>query len=289
MMERNTAMTRTPLTVVAFQMSIDSDLSERAVRAIALMENAFTEHGEGIYVLPEYYLAHLFPDPNQTAALAEAAPGPSTEPFLEFAARTGSVVVVGLLEKSHDPERPYNTAAILGPEGVAGCYRKTHLWDLSPEKEPYRECHLFTPGQQLSPYAIAGWSVGVMICADGVFPETPRTLALKGADLIVYPNSRAHVGCEAEAASRANLIPLVVSNPVGFNGVDQCRGTSRIVGARGELLGSLQGEREGWTAAELDLEEITRLKTTRCQRTRRRPELYGVLVENPLTHERTCR
>ena len=276
------------LLVAALQLSVDRRLSERVSRATEMVDEVFTAHGRGIYVLPEYYLAHLFPDPSQTAALAETVPGPSTEPFLEFAARTGSVVVVGLLEESSDPERPYNTAAMLGPEGVIGCYRKTHLWDLGPEKEPYRECKLFTPGQELSPYSVAGWSVGVMICADGVFPETPRTLALKGADLLLYPNSRGRVGCEAEAASRANLIPVVVCNPIGFNGVDQCQGTSRVVGPRGELLASIQGQQEGWVVAELNLEEITHVKTTQCQRTRRRPELYGVLVKNPLTQERTC-
>jgi len=272
-------MTVNPLTVVTLQMSIDSSLSQRVDRAKSLISKAFNENGKGIYVLPEYYLAHLFPDPKDTVALAEAVPGPSTYPFLEFAASTDSVVIVGLLERSEDHDHPYNTAAILGPEGVIGCYRKTHLWNLGPAKEAYRECKLFTSGQELRPYDIAGWKVGVMICGDGAFPETPITLALKGADLIAYPNSRGRVWHEVEAATCASLIPIAVANPVGFNGVDQCRGTSRIVGPRGALLCSVEGEKEGWAAARLDLNTITEIKTTGCERRLRRPELYGILVE----------
>ena len=265
--------------VAVCQPSVECDLSERGARALGLLDRAYSECSQGVYVLPEYYLAQLLPDPSDTAALAEPVPGPSTQPFLEWAAARDSYVIVGLLEKSEDPDHPYNTAAILGPAGVIGCYRKTHLWDLGPAKEPYRECKLFTPGDRLGLYDIGGWLAGLMICADGVFPEVPRSLALQGADLILFPNSRPAAGREVEVSATASHIPIAVSNPVGFNGVDQCLGGSRIVGPSGKVLAAVENHQEGWVAAELDLATMSEQRQTLCQIRLRRPELYTHLVK----------
>jgi predicted amidohydrolase len=274
------------LTVISFQPCIDQTLAQRPEQALTLLQAAYQQHGKGLYVFPEYYLNHLESAPEKTVAQAQAVPGPATEGLLDFAATHQCTIVVGLIEQSQDSTKPYNTAVLLGPQGVIGCYRKTHLWDLGPEKDAYRECKLFTPGDRLDLFDIDGFKVGVMICADGMFPETARTLALKGADLIVYPNSREEVGIEAEAATEANLIPLAVSNPVGFNGADQCEGTSRIVGPGVNSLSTVNKAEEGWAVAVLDLDEITRMKTTACARTLRRPELYSVIIEQQagLTH-----
>ena len=262
------------MTVVALQPSIDCDVSKRVECVLALMEQAFTKSGAGVYVLPEYYLAHLYPDKADTVAQAEVIPGPSTQPLLEWTAKTGSFVVVGLLEKSDNPDRPYNTAAVLGPDGVVGLYRKTHLWDAGSTKEAYRECKLFLPGDQLGLFEIAGHKVGVMICADGVFPECPRCLVLEGAELLLYPNSRSTVGAEVEAAARANVVPIVVSNPVGNNGADPCAGTSRIVDPSG-VLAAIDGEQEGWVAERLNVAETTAQREESCELRLRRPDLYA--------------
>jgi predicted amidohydrolase len=277
-MKQDGTMSQESACLVTLQPSIDCDLSHRAAHAICLLDQASSQCGEAIYVLPEYYLAHLFPDPGETAALAEEVPGPLTRAFLEWAATNDSTIIVGLVEKSGDPDHPYNTVAILGPEGVIGCYRKTHLWDLGPAKEAYRECKLFTPGEELGLYDLGGWRTGLMICADGVFPEVPRALALLGADLILFANSRPAAGREVEAAAGASYIPVVVSNPVGFNGVDQCLGSSRIVGPTGEVLAAVEDSQEGWAAVEIDLAAIARQRHWQCQIRLRRPELYGALV-----------
>jgi predicted amidohydrolase len=266
------------ITVITFQMSIDCDPSLRVSAAIKAMQDVFEKHDPGICVFPEYYLNHFYPDPHNTIAAAQSIPGPATELLLTFTKQTGCTIVMGMLEKSKDTNRPFNSAVILGPNGLIGCYRKTHLWDLGPQKQSYRECKLFTPGNDLSVFDINGWKIGIMICADGMFPETARSLALKGADVILYPNSREEVGIEAEAAAYANVIPVVVSNPTGFNGADQCQGTSRIISPAGQTLAAVEGNRPGWVAAKLDLNEIIQAKTTACVRRLRRPELYSVLT-----------
>ena len=270
-------MVSNTLAVISFQPNIDQNLARRPDQALNLMRAAYQQHGKGLYVFPEYYFNHLEAIPEKTIAQAQSIPGPSTEALLHFATKNQCTIVVGLLEQSHDPIKPYNTAAILGPQGVIGRYRKTHLWDLGPDKEAYRECKLFTPGDQLDIFDIGGFKMGVMICADGLFPEVPRTLALKGADLIVYLNSREEVGIEVEAAAEANLIPIAVSNPLGFNGVDHCKGTSRVVGPGIELLTTKN--HQGWVAAVMKMDEVTRIRTTSGVRTLRRPELYSVIIE----------
>lgn len=273
------------LTVAAFQMSMAFEIGipERIERALAMFRIAQEAVGPGVFVLPEYYLANFHDDPAQTAAQAETVPGPGTEPFLDFAHQSGCTVLVGLLEKSGDPSRPYNTEAILGPDGVVGCYHKAHLWDLGPKHPGKRECQLFTPGDELAVYDVAGWKAGTMICADGSFPETARVLAIKGAEVIFYPNCRDAVRWEVETACFANLIPIVVCNPVGKNSPGPgggSKGTSRIVGPWGKLLAAVDEKqpREGWCAAELDRDYIRSL-AGECERHRRRPDLYGPLTE----------
>jgi len=270
-------MSSSSVTVIALQPSIACEVKQRMERALNLMQKAYAEKGAGVYVLPEYYLAHLYPDPCDTVAQAEMIPGPSTRPLMEWAANMSSFVIVGLLEKSDDPLHPYNTAALLGPAGIAGVYRKTHLWDHGPTREPYRECKLFRPGEVFGLFEIAGRKVGVMICADGVFPECPRSLVLDGAELLLYPNSRSTVGIEVEAAARANVVPIVVSNPVGSNGADHCAGTSRIVAPSG-VLAAIDGDQEGWVAAELNLASITARRSMACELRQRRPDLYANLT-----------
>jgi len=269
-----------PLTVVTVQMSVASPPAERVARALAVLRAARDAVGRAVFVLPEYYLARFYPDPRRTVSAAQPVPGPSTEPFLEFAAAAGSAVVVGLLEESAVPGRPYVTAAVLGPDGVVGCYRKTHLWDLGPAREPYRECRLFTPGDALAPFDVLGWRVGVMVCADGLFPEVPRVLRLRGAELILFANSRGGVGLEVEASARANRVPIAACNAVGDNGVEECHGGSRIVGPGGRVLASVAPDEEGWASARLSLEDV-RSQSAACELRLRRPTLYGPVTEEP--------
>lgn len=267
------------MTIIVFQMSLDCDVFKRPQAAKDLMKAAYEEKGPGFYVFPEYYLAQFYTNPAKTISFTEAIPGQLTEPFLEFAAGTQSVVVVGMLEKSMDPVRPYNSAAILGPNGMINSYRKTHLWDLGQQKEPYRECKLFTPGKGLDVFDIAGCKIGIMICADGLFPEVPRCLALNEADIILYPNSRESVGVEAQAAAVSNCLPIAVSNPVGFNGADNCQGSSRIIASDGRTVCAVQNKKQGWVAAEFDLTQIRTLKKEACVQKLRRPELYTVITK----------
>jgi 5-aminopentanamidase len=262
--------------------SVQTDVSAvtrgaRMAGALALLDRAVATEGSGVYVLPEYALSPLPNDGDAIAAQAETVPGPMTERFSELSRRRGIWVAVGLLETAPDPRRPYNCIALLGPHGELHRYRKTHLWDAGID--PWRECRAFTPGQSLGRFELDGWNVGIMVCADGMFPEVPRVLSLTGAELILYPNSRPAVGPEAEATALTNVVAMVVSNPLGHNGFENVGGTSRIIDPFGRTV-AVPGNREGWVAQVFRRADLRSWRAAACsiRPSLRRPDLYGPLL-----------
>lgn len=155
--------------------------------------------------------------------LAETVPGPSSLALAELAREHDLYIVFGLHEQdAQDPTRLYNAAAVVGPEGVMGSYRKVHLG----EPPWVTEGLTFSPGTSLPLFQTRFGPIGVQICYDFWFnPELTRILALKGARMIVCPvGSFAGPGRDesmrATALSRAqeNLVHVVVSNSVGGPG-----------------------------------------------------------------------
>ncbi len=154
---------------------------------------------------------------------AETVPGPSTDAIAALAREHDLYVIFGLPERdAQDPDKLYNAAAVIGPEGVIGTYRKVHLGELPWVTEGVT----FTPGTTLPLFPTRFGPVGVQICYDFWFnPELTRLLALKGARLILCPvGSFAAPGradsMRATALSRAqeNLVHVAVSNSVGGPG-----------------------------------------------------------------------
>jgi N-carbamoylputrescine amidase len=155
--------------------------------------------------------------------LAETVPGPSTERLHAAAAALGLYVVVGMSER--DPEVPttlYNAAAVIGPEGILGTYRKVHLGALPWVTEGIT----YTPGTSLPVFATRFGPMGVQICYDFWFnPELTRLLALKGARTIAVPvgsfaapDREQTMRATALARAQENLVHVVVSNSVGGPG-----------------------------------------------------------------------
>lgn len=155
--------------------------------------------------------------------LAETVPGPSSQVLADLAREHDLYIVYGLHEQdAADPTKLYNAAAVVGPEGELGSYRKVHLG----EPPWVTEGLTFTPGTSLPLFPTRFGPVGVQICYDFWFnPELTRLLALKGARLIACPvGSFAAPGRDesmrTSALSRAqeNLVHVVVSNSVGGPG-----------------------------------------------------------------------
>jgi len=189
-----------------------------------------------LLVLPELFsTGYQFISEQETAALAEDIPGgPTTERLLTLAASYGMHIVAGLAERSEG--RLYNSAILVGPSGVIGVYRKIHLFS--------EENLWFTPGDKGFPvYDIGSMRIGLMVCFDWFYPESARTLALKGADIVAHPSNLVLPHCPDAMITRCleNRLFAVTCNRIGSEergGKDKLSfiGTSEIISPTGKIL-----------------------------------------------------
>ena len=134
-----------------------------------------------LVVFPELALTGPVTDADSAQRVAQPIPGPLTEQVQAIAAEHDAYVVVGLVEGDAGSGRLYNSAALIGPEGVVGVYRKVHL---SAEDRAWA-----TPGDGGLPvFDTPLGRTGLLIGYDALFPEAARELALQGADIIACPS-----------------------------------------------------------------------------------------------------
>lgn len=187
--------------------------------------------------------------------LAEPIPGPSTQMFGELARQYGVVIVTSLFER-RAPGLYHNTAVVIERDGtITGKYRKMHI----PDDPAYYEKFYFTPGDLgFKPIDTSVGRLGVMVCWDQWYPEAARLMALRGAELLIYPTAIGYaLSDEPDEQQRqrrawqtvqrghavANGLPVVTVNRVGFEpdpsgqtGGIQFWGTSFVAGPQGELF-----------------------------------------------------
>jgi predicted amidohydrolase len=153
--------------------------TENVEDAVSLLTSA-VERETDLIVLPELgNSGYMFNSRAEAFEIAETIPeGPTCQAYLEALRGSRLHVVAGICER--DDDRLYNSAAVLGPDGFIGKYRKNHLWD--------EERLFFERGDLGYPiFNLAFGRLGVMICYDGWFPESARILKLRGADIICDP------------------------------------------------------------------------------------------------------
>lgn len=157
------------------------DKEENLRKCLKLIQ-ATAKEGAQLIVFPECALTgYVFTSMEEAIPVAEPIPGPSTDIILTACQELNVYVVIGLLEK--DGNKCYNAAALLGPHGLVGKYRKVHL--------PYLGIDRFVNHGDI-PFTVYDTEVGRIgmgICYDGTFPEHARVLALQGADIIVLPSN----------------------------------------------------------------------------------------------------
>ena len=187
--------------------------------------------------------------------LAESIPGPSTDFYGSLAREHGVVIVTSLFER-RAVGLYHNTAVVIDADGsIAGKYRKMHI----PDDPAYYEKFYFTPGDQgFCPINTSLGRLGVLVCWDQWYPEAARLMALRGAELLIYPTAIGFdEGDSAEEQQRqreawitvmrghavANGIPVVAVNRVGHEPDPSGRtqgihfwGSSFVAGPQGELL-----------------------------------------------------
>jgi predicted amidohydrolase len=179
------------LRVAVVQLSSREDVRQNLARAGELVAQAGAE-GAKLVVLPENF-AFMGPEEGKRGIaerLDEGLRGPIFTALAEAARRSGAYVIGGgMPERTSDPERPFNTCAVVGPSGeLVGRYRKVHLFDVEVgDGQRYCESASTTAGTEPVVLSLLGFKVGLSVCYDVRFPELYRKLADLGAELIVVP------------------------------------------------------------------------------------------------------
>jgi predicted amidohydrolase len=249
--------------------------------ALGLLGEAAQQSAQ-LLVLPECAIpGYMYDSAEEALPYAEEIPGPTTEAFEQECARLGVHAITGLLER--DGDALYNAAILVGPDGLIGSYRKTHLPFLGVDR-------FVTPGDSLKVYDTAIGRIGLIICYDLRFPEVTRTLALHGADIVALPTNfpmAARLQCDVIAPARAaeNRIYLLVANRVGKERWGEFCGLSQIVDPYGTRLAETDETTETLLVADVELEKardkdyVVPGEYELYLFGHRRPEMYGALVE----------
>ena len=204
--------------------------------------------------------------------LAEPIPGPSTDFYGQLAKDLGVVIVTSLFER-RAPGLYHNTAVIIERDGtIAGKYRKMHI----PDDPAYYEKFYFTPGDLgFQPIQTSVGKLGVLVCWDQWYPEAARLMALRGAELLIYPTAIGYALYDTEEEQQrqreawttvmrghavANGLPVIAVNRVGFEpdpseqtGGIQFWGSSFVAGPQGELCYRASEHDEESQIVEVDL------------------------------------
>ncbi|RMH33483.1 MAG: acyltransferase [Nitrospirae bacterium] len=208
-----------------------------------------------VVVLPELAMTgYQFVFPEEVAHLAEDIPtGQTTRRLMEWAKRQACYVVAGLPERHG--RRFYNSAILIGPQGFIGAYRKTHLF--------FEETLFFSPGDtgfQVWDIKIA--KLGILICFDWLYPESARTLALKGADVLCHPSNLVLPHCPDAMVTRCleNRVFAITANRIGEEargGKPPLRfiGKSEIVSPNGTILHRAPEDRSELVFVDIDVHE----------------------------------
>ena len=263
---------------------MDPKLAENARNleaCLARLEEAAAAGAE-LLVLPECAIpGYVFDSAEEALPFAEEIPGPSSDRLAAECRRLGMHIVCGLLER--DGDVLHNAAVLVGPDGLIGTYRKTHLPFLGVDR-------FVVPGDELNVYDTPLGRIGVEICYDLRFPEVTRTLALKGADIVAHPTNfpvAARIQTELITVARAaeNRIYLLTANRVGKERSGEFCGWSQIVDPYGKRLAEAGETEEALLVAEIDIAKardkdyVIPGEYELYLFGHRRPELYGALVE----------
>ena len=202
-------------------------------------------------------------------SLAEIVPDGLSMKIIGALAKEYQVhIVYGFPERDGDQQDVlYNSAVLIDDTGIVkGVYRKVHLF--AKEKD------YFKAGDTYPVFDTSLGNLGIMICWDTAFPEVARSLALKGADLLIVPTNweKAYLtsvdtknqkdwDLVTRARAMDNCMYLVSANRIGLDQTIGFFGRSNIIGPTGDAITELLVEEEGLISAELDYSLPAQLRT----------------------------
>jgi len=286
-----------PVTVAAVQMSCSWDREANIARAETLVREAAAK-GARVILIPELFETPYFCIEQDSRHLALAQPlaeNAAVRHFRAVARELKVVLPISFFER--DGLAYFNSIAIIDGGEVLGVYRKAHI----PNGPGYQEKTYFSPGDSgFKVWSTAHGRIGVGICWDQWFPETARVMALRGAELLLFPtaigsepppavalNSRDHWQRTQQGHAAANLMPLIAANRYGLERSLQdpqglyirFYGSSFIADATGAKVAEATEEGDAVLTATFDLAQLAAQRDNWYVFRDRRPDLYGPLLQ----------
>lgn len=292
-------MSRRIIKTGIIQQHNSADVVENRQR-LAKKIHALAESGAELVVLQELHDSLYFCQTENvdTFDLAINIPGAETAFYSNVAKANGIVLVTSLFERRL-PGLYHNTAVVFEKDGsVVGQYRKMHI----PDDPAYYEKFYFTPGDLgFEPIQTSVGKLGVMVCWDQWYPEGARIMALKGAEMLIYPTAigyDANDTAEEQQRQRnawitiqrghaiANGLPVVSVNRVGFepspedgNKGIQFWGNSFVAGPQGEFLFEADTQNEKEAVVDVDISRSEEVRRWWPYLRDRRIDQYGEILQ----------
>ena len=284
------------VSVAAIQMSCSKDVNDNINKAKEKIREAAAK-GANIILLPELFERQYFCQERRYEYYEYALSLEDNQAVKEMkilAKELGVVIPVSFYEK--DINVLYNSIAMIDSDGeILGVYRKTHI----PDDHYYQEKFYFTPGDTgFKVWDTKFCKIGVGICWDQWFPECARIMAVKGAEILLYPtaigsepildvDSSGHWRRVMQGHSGANLVPLVAANRIGLEEVIPCKengnqtsslnfyGSSFITDNTGDIVCDGTKDKEEILIHEFDLDELEKDRLSWGIFRDRRPDVYS--------------
>lgn len=254
------------------QLHISDDIEKNKAELSKMIEQAASQSAQ-LIVLSELHNTPYFcqTEDVNNFDLAEPIPGPSTQYYSALAAKYKVVLITSLFER-RAPGLYHNTAVVFDTDGsIAGKYRKMHI----PDDPAYYEKFYFTPGDLgFTPISTSLGKIGLLVCWDQWYPEAARLMAMRGAEMLIYPTA---IGWESSDTQEekdrqlgawvtiqrghavANGLPVISVNrtghepdPSGQTGGIRFWGNSFVAGPQGELLTVFPNDEEEVRVIEID-------------------------------------
>lgn len=280
------------VTLGAVQFACSDNVAENISTASRLVRKAAAD-GANIVLVPELFEGYYFCQEENPAHFERARPlegHPTLAAMQALAAELGVVIPVSLFERKN--QAYYNSVVLVDDAGKAlGVYRKSHI----PDGPGYSEKFYFNPGDTgFRVWQTRFGAVGVGICWDQWFPEAARSMALMGAEFLLYPtaigsepgrpefDSMEHWRVTMRGHAGANLMPVAAANRIGTEAVggktQTYYGSSFIAGPQGDLCASAGREGETVLTATFNRAMMRNERAAWGLFRDRRPELYGALA-----------
>ena len=280
--------------VALIQMSYRGTKEAMVVDTVAKIKDVASS-GAKLVVLQELHQGEYFCQSEDTKFFEYAKSFRSDVEYWAGVSKELNIVLVTSLFEQRAPGLYHNTAVVLDCGEVAGKYRKMHI----PDDPGFYEKFYFTPGDLgFEPIDTSVGKLGVLVCWDQWFPEAARIMALKGAEVLIYPTAIGWFNSDSEdekarqldawitiqrSHAIANGIPVISCNRSGFES-DSTKvieginfwGNSFICGAQGEFLAHAKEEEQN-LVVDVDLKQSKEVRDIWPFMRDRRSDYYSCL------------